>query len=740
MSNLVFGSGPVFQLSLADNLVKEVRKGTQLLWPPPGGTDSYFRNVGLLLQPTTEENGSTVFKDRSRHDHPLVAFGSTAISTSSLHFGRPVISVNGPIKAPLNWSFDLRVLKVKCFEFWIHSFTSSTEKVVLISRGGFSLVLNNTPGSGDVALYVGPWTAYTNPYPQARAALINNYVNIRDGNPHCIQFYWRDGYPGPADAYITVDGRDVPSASLLSPLNLPGLGDDLYLFGNPADPSKNFVGTIGSFRYTTGYEPNFRETKPLMPFGYTDYPAYLYNLAIRNYQQWWDADDEQTVSALAATAWFSKSASSESKLLQSFGNDPSQPTGPLYNSYPFRSLWWPDADSNKYLRYDEPETPLRIREIYIVLQYGPWEPDLRATGWARSHGIFDTLDPESVQPNRWIISSGQYGLSSSGPFDRYYINGGDVNRASNVFPEMSRRCLLRAVTASDSLLETTSFMLGRRGYGNFGGWWGEIFEVRIYENPLDPADRLELETGLMRKWGIIPSSLSQPADPYFDSVDVLSSMSGSPATALDVVNNNSAYLPNDGPTRRTIRLYGYTDTFKSKWGGCAVLTGGLTGGYIEISAYMNLLSFGTSDFTIEGWFLFDKLNNTPSGLFHFSPVPNTSRLYPADTTEGLAVGMSNNTTITVYCGGTDFNFPFSPEVDQFYFVQLKRNMGIVRLLINGNQIGSSIPDNSSYTNLGRVIGCFYTLSYNLCGRVEEFRITTGVARPDEVPTAPFPRS
>lgn len=740
MTNLVFGRDPVFQLSLADNLVKEVRKEAQLIWPPLGETDPYFRNVRLLLQPTTEENGSTVFKDRSRHDHPLVAFGSTAISTSSLHFGRPVISVNGPIKAPLNWSFDLWLTKVKCFEFWIHSFTSSTEKVVLISRGDFSLVLNDTPGSGNVALYVGAWTAYTNPYPQTGAALVNNSVNIRDGNPHYIQFYWRDGYPGPASAYITVDGTEVPSAFLLTPLNLPGLGDDLYLFGNPANPSKNFVGTIGSFRYTTGYDPGFRETNPLMPFGYTDYPDYLYNPAIRNYQQWWDADDEETVISDAATAWFSKSASSGSTLLQSFGNNPSQPTGPLYIPYPFRSLWWPDADSDKYLRYQVSETPLRIREIYIVLQYGPQEPDLRSTKWARSHGIFDTLDPESVQPNRWIISSGQYGLSSSGPFDRYYINGGDVNRASNVFPEMSRRCLLRAVTASDSLLETTSFMLGRRGYGNLGGWWGQIFEVRMYENPLDLSDRLELESGLMRKWGIIPSSSPQPSDPYFNNVDVLSSMSGSATTVWNAINNSSMPLPNDGPTRRTITLYGVIDKFKSKWGGCAVLSGG----YISIEAYMNLLSFGTGDFTIEGWFSFDKLDNTPSGLFHFAPTPfppgNPNAMIPAGTTDGLAVGMSSNTTITVYCGGTDFNFPFSPEVDQYYFVQLKRNNGFVRLVIDGNQVGSSIPDNSSYINLGRVIGLFNNFSYRLYGRVEEFRITTGFARSDEVPTAPFPRN
>lgn len=57
--------------------------------------DPYFSNVSLLLQPTTETNGQTIFKDRSSNAHTLTRVGDAIWDTGVTLFGLPTILLDG---------------------------------------------------------------------------------------------------------------------------------------------------------------------------------------------------------------------------------------------------------------------------------------------------------------------------------------------------------------------------------------------------------------------------------------------------------------------------------------------------------------------------------------------------------------------------------------------------------------------------------------------------------------------
>lgn len=57
--------------------------------------DPYFSSVSLLLQPTTETNGTTTFTDRSSNAHTLTRNGNTVWDTGVTLFGLPTILFDG---------------------------------------------------------------------------------------------------------------------------------------------------------------------------------------------------------------------------------------------------------------------------------------------------------------------------------------------------------------------------------------------------------------------------------------------------------------------------------------------------------------------------------------------------------------------------------------------------------------------------------------------------------------------
>jgi hypothetical protein len=63
------------------------------------------------------------------------------------------------------------------------------------------------------------------------------------------------------------------------------------------------------------------------------------------------------------------------------------------------------------------------------------------------------------------------------------------------------------------------------------------------------------------------------------------------------------------------------------------------------------------------------------------------------------------------------------------------------MFIDGTQIGSTVTDTTNLSDNALKIGYYYDTSYAINARVDDFRITKGVARYTAnftAPTAPFP--
>jgi hypothetical protein len=101
-------------------------------------------------------------------------------------------------------------------------------------------------------------------------------------------------------------------------------------------------------------------------------------------------------------------------------------------------------------------------------------------------------------------------------------------------------------------------------------------------------------------------------------------------------------------------------------------------------------------------------------------------------------GIKNNTlnTLALFYNGTDFGIyfnntytsvPFSIALSTWYHLALVRHNNITTLYVNGNSILSA-ADNADYTGTYLAIGGYYQPGYFLPGRVDEFRVSNGIAR------------
>lgn len=146
------------------------------------------------------------------------------------------------------------------------------------------------------------------------------------------------------------------------------------------------------------------------------------------------------------------------------------------------------------------------------------------------------------------------------------------------------------------------------------------------------------------------------------------------------------------------------------------------------------LRMGTSDFTIEGWFL------------PYASPQNFGTVYVkgANTQDGFLFEVSP-TTVSFRCNGQT-TFPASiPAITEFTHIAVVRASDVVSIFVSGQRVlqQAVVFDNSSTSPL--YVGSNYhpngNPAYSYCGLVDEFRITKGVARYTEnftPPTAPFP--
>lgn len=166
---------------------------------------------------------------------------------------------------------------------------------------------------------------------------------------------------------------------------------------------------------------------------------------------------------------------------------------------------------------------------------------------------------------------------------------------------------------------------------------------------------------------------------------------------------------------------------------CGLFDG--TGDYISTTSHADF-GFGAGDFTIEGWAyrtatgdrcIFDNRNGSSTGIGVYATVS-------AGGTGGLAV--ASNTAVMARAPDT------TPSASWYHWA-VARSGTTLRGFVNGVQ-ELSVTDSRTYASSAPcVIGATYLAGAGFSGRLDEIRITKGVARYTSAftpPTAPFPNS
>jgi hypothetical protein len=209
-------------------------------------------------------------------------------------------------------------------------------------------------------------------------------------------------------------------------------------------------------------------------------------------------------------------------------------------------------------------------------------------------------------------------------------------------------------------------------------------------------------------------------DPDFANVSLLLHMDGS---------NNSTTFTDSSSNAFAVTAFGnaQVSTTDPKFG-----TGSLTldgnGDYLTIPAN-TAFAFGTGDFTVECWVYVNTVGNT--GLFTFG-----------ETGSGLAVNLFSGqwTLTTAGSGGTAMA---AITTGAWQHLAVTRSGSSLRMFIDGTQIGSTLTDSTNLSDNALKIGYYYQPFYAINGRVDDFRVTKGVARYTAnftPPTAAFPDS
>lgn len=208
-----------------------------------------------------------------------------------------------------------------------------------------------------------------------------------------------------------------------------------------------------------------------------------------------------------------------------------------------------------------------------------------------------------------------------------------------------------------------------------------------------------------------------PIDPNFADVSLLLHFDGA---------DGSTTFIDDGPAGRTMTANGNAqlDTDIPYFGTASGLFDG-TGDFVSAAA-STAFEFGSGDFTIE---TFLRLTGADNFSLFYTLDGNTSLHFDASRW----VWRANNTNVFVT---TD-----NPALNTWYHIALVRNGTTTRVYRNAVIVATGTSVNCSNTNSAIRIGTGYQ---SLNGRLDEYRITKGVARYTAagftIPTAAFPDS
>lgn len=270
----------------------------------------------------------------------------------------------------------------------------------------------------------------------------------------------------------------------------------------------------------------------------------------------------------------------------------------------------------------------------------------------------------------------------------------------------------------------TTFTIGGRGgdtvFGRSAAW--ETSSTTF--TPGDRTGRYVVANGV--NWATSSTTLtlgnrSNGLDPYFSSVYLLLHMNGS---------NGSTSFPDSSSNGFTVTASGdaQVSTTDPKFGSGSLTLDG-TGDYLSVNM-SSLINIGSQDFTAECWAYINTGNTGTDALFCFEPI----------TFRGPGILINNSNWVLRYAN-TESSSMGAVTTGAWQHVALARSGNSLRLFIDGNQIGSTLTDTTSYIDRNIGIGYAAGIGDPINARIDELRITVGVARYTAnfaPPSAPFP--
>lgn len=170
-------------------------------------------------------------------------------------------------------------------------------------------------------------------------------------------------------------------------------------------------------------------------------------------------------------------------------------------------------------------------------------------------------------------------------------------------------------------------------------------------------------------------------------------------------------------------------TAPGKFGSASIALDG-TGDYLSLTS--NDFAWGTADYTVEAWVW---LTSYGSYGAWFSTLFSNANFF-----KGVAAGVDNNGyPLLLHLENYNIVGTSLFPLQQWVHVQVARANGVITYYVNGTSVGS-VTVAWNYSNPDVVVGRFYTeldaAYWN--GRIDELRVTRGVARAVSVPTAAYP--
>ena len=300
----------------------------------------------------------------------------------------------------------------------------------------------------------------------------------------------------------------------------------------------------------------------------------------------------------------------------------------------------------------------------------------------------DTLDSNSgatsESPRLYEWSHVVYQVTSG--TNNWYVNGTRVYEG----------------TAAAHTSAATGFQFGRSSQYNNHYYGGHLSDIRITTgngyNPYSNASTLTVPTAPLTKGNY---------------------------TRLLISGTNAAAKDTSGI--EALRTYGNAQLNTSvKKFGTASMKFDETGDYAGIFHPPMKVPLGAGDFTVEGWVYFLAVATNGQGVFQF----DTGGLNSQDG-KGPGLGTYNGTgKWHIYYGaGENQNTTIgssvaAPSQNTWYHFAFVRTSGVIKIFIDGTQIGNNISYTGNYTTHNNLtIGGWYSTGYLLNGYIDDFRIT-----------------